>query len=377
MHLKFFGSVFTRRTTSLAFTALCTALVACQPQSETSTAPQATPGTGQQPTAASGGVVSISGAGATFPNPLYQRWFSEYQKQNPKIQISYQSVGSGAGVNQFLAQTVDFGATDAPLTPEERQKYPTGRGQPIQIPMTGGAVVLAYNLPGVQQNLRLSRQAYCGIAQGTIKAWNDPLITKANPGVNLPNTPISLVHRSDGSGTTFVFTNHLQAACPQWKAGAAKSISWPTGIGAKGNEGVTAQVQQTPGAIGYVEYVYARENQIPFAALENRAGSYITASPESAARGIVGQNVPQDFALLVPDPTEKDAYPIIGLTWLLLYEQYDNPAKAESLKDFVRWALSNEGDKYAQELGYLPLPEEISQRVVATLDTIKVAQAQQ
>ncbi|WP_026732467.1 phosphate ABC transporter substrate-binding protein PstS [Fischerella sp. PCC 9605] len=372
MHLNFFDFNVNRWTISIALTALAAGIVSCQPQTPTATAPETTPAPGA---AAPGGTVSISGAGASFPAPLYQRWFAEFNKQNPNIQISYQSVGSGAGINQFLAQTVDFGATDAPLTEQERQKFPAERGQPIQIPMTGGALVFAYNLPGVD-NLRLSRQAYCGIVQGDIKTWNDPQISQANPGVNLPNTPISFIHRSDGSGTTFVFTNHLEAACPQWQAGAAKSVSWPTGLGARGNEGVTAQVQQTQGAVGYVEFAYARENQLQMATIENRAGNYIAPEPGSAALAIENAEVPEDFALTVPDPQGEQAYPIVGLTWLLLYQQYDNPAKAQALKNVVEWALSDEGDKYAEELGYLPLPDDVTKRVIAALDAMKVAQGQ-
>jgi phosphate transport system substrate-binding protein len=374
MPLKFFGFNSTHETVVTAFTVLAVGLASCQPPTQTPTV--TSPGTTPAPGAATGDTISISGAGASFPAPLYQRWFAEYNRQHPNVQISYQSIGSGAGINQFLAQTVDFGATDAPLTAEERQKFPANRGQPIQLPMTGGALVFAYNLPGVNE-LRLSRQAYCGIVQGTIKNWNDPLITQQNPGVNLPATPISLIHRSDGSGTTFIFTNHIQAACPQWQAGSGKSISWPVGLGAKGNEGVTAQVQQTQGAIGYVEYAYARENNLTAAVIENRAGNYVEPAAGSAARAIEGTDVPEDFALLIPDPQGPEAYPIIGLTWILLYEQYDNPAKAEAIKNVVRWALSNEGSKYAEELGYLALPDELSQRVIASLDTIKVAQAQQ
>jgi phosphate transport system substrate-binding protein len=372
MRLSSFGSHLTHWTAAIALGALATGLAACQPQTPTATAPETAAAPGTSPPA--GGTIRITGAGASFPAPLYQRWFAEYNRQNPNVQINYQSVGSGAGINQFLAQTVDFGATDAPLTAEERQKFPANRGQPIQLPLTGGALVFAYNLPGVD-NLRLSRQAYCGIAQGSITTWNDPQIAQQNPGVNLPATPISFIHRSDGSGTTFIFTNHLQAACSQWPAGAGKTVAWPTGLGAKGNEGVTAQVQQTQGAIGYVEYAYARENNLTTAVIENRAGNYIEPAPGSAARAIEGTDVPEDFALLIPDPPGQEAYPIIGLTWMLLYEQYDNPAKAEALKNVIRWALSNEGNKFTEELGYLPLPDDLSQRVIASLDTIKVAEA--
>jgi phosphate transport system substrate-binding protein len=246
-------------------------------------------------------------------------------------------------------------------------------GKPVQIPMTGGAIVFAYNLDGVD-NLRLSRETYCGIVEGTIKDWSDPKIAKDNPDVRIPTVPMTFVHRSDGSGTTFIFTNHIQAACPNWKAGAGKSVEWPTGVGAKGNEGVTAQVQQTKGAIGYTEYSYAKENNLKAATIQNKAGQFITPSPETAAKSFAGTTIPEDFALTLPDPEAKDGYPIVGLTWLLLYGQYDDTAKADALKGVVKWALT-EGDKFAEELGYLPLPDDVANRVVATLDTIKVASA--
>ncbi len=344
--------------------ALAVGLISCQ--SQTAEAP---PQAGTSPASPAGGDVkaSLSGAGASFPAPLYQRWFSEYNKENPGVQISYQSVGSGAGVEQYLAKTVDFGATDAPLTEEERKQFQSKyNAEPIQVPMTGGAVVFAYNLGGDVENLRLSREAYCGIVQGEVKTWNDPLIAQANQGVNLPSTPINFVHRSDGSGTTFIFTNHIAEACPNWKAGSGKSVEWPTGVGAKGNEGITAQVQQTEGSIGYVEFAYANENNLNMASLENSAGEFVEPGPQAAAAALEGQEIPEDFALEVPDPSGQNAYPIVGLTWLLLYPQYDDPAKAQALKNFVNWAFSD-GGKYAEELGYLPLTGEVAQRVQSTV----------
>ena len=361
---------FNRRATSIAAVALTIGLAACQTN---------TPEAGTSPAADTAGEslnASLSGAGASFPAPLYQRWFSEYNKENPGVQISYQSVGSGAGVKQYLAKTVDFGASDAPLTDEERQEFQSKyNAEPIQVPMTGGAVVFAYNLGGDVQNMKLSRDAYCGIVQGDIKNWNDPKIAQENEGTNLPDEPITFVHRSDGSGTTFIFTNHLKAACPGWQAGASKSVSWPTGIGAKGNEGITAQLKQTQGSIGYVEYAYANENDLNMASLENKAGDYIEPSPDTASGALLGQPLPEDFALTVPDPTEQQAYPIVGLTWLLLYPQYDDPIKAEVFKTFIPWAF-NQGDQYAEELGYVALPDEVSEKVVTELDTIKTASAQ-
>ena len=316
--------------------------------------------------------VSLSGAGASFPAPLYQRWFAEYNELNPNVRISYQSVGSGAGVNQYLEGTVDFGATDAPLTEEERQTFQQRYGQaPIQVPMTAGTVVFAYNLPGVE-NLELPRDVYCGIVTGEISNWSDRAIAQANPNANLPDTPITWIHRSDGSGTTFLFTNHISAACPNWQGGAAKTVEWPTGLGAKGNEGISAQVLQTEGGIGYVEYAYAKENGISAAAIENKSGNIISPSPEAASLVFAGETIPEDFALTVPDPANPEAYPIAGLTWLLIYPEYEDASKVQALQDVINWAL-NSGDSYAEELGYIPLPQEVAQRVLETVQNNVVA----
>lgn len=314
--------------------------------------------------------MSLSGAGASFPAPLYQRWFSDFNKENPGVQISYQSVGSGAGVEQFMAGTIDFGATDAPLKSSDRSKFKEKFGaEPIQIPMTGGSVVFAYNLEGVK-DLQLSRAAYCGIATGKITTWNDAAIAQANPGVTLPNQPIEFVHRSDGSGTTYLFTNHLKAACPDWKAGASKSVEWPTGTGAKGNEGVTAQVQQTPGAVGYTEFSYARENGLSMAAIENKSGKMIMPSPESGAAAFEGATIPADFALEIPDSPNPEAYPISGLTWLLMYPEYKDAAKGAALKEVVAWSLTT-GKPTATELGYVPLDTSLVTKVKDELGKAK------
>lgn len=311
----------------------------------------------------------INGAGASFPAPLYQRWFAEFNDQYPGVEISYQSVGSGAGVQQYLAGTVDFGATDAPLTDEEREQFREEYdAEPIQVPMTAGTVVFAYNLAGVEENLELPRDAYCGIVTGDITSWDDPIIADANPDADLPNQPITWVHRSDGSGTTFLFTNHIQAACPSWNAGAAKTVEWPTGVGAKGNEGIAAQVQQTEGAIGYVEYAYANENGISMASIENQSGNIIEPSPDTAGKVFEGVDVPEDFALTIPDPENPEAYPIAGLTWLLLYPEYEDQDVAAALEEMVNWALQD-GDNFATELGYIPLPNDVQERVIATVNT--------
>ena len=315
---------------------------------------------------------SLTGAGASFPAPLYQRWFSEYNQENSGVQISYQSVGSGAGVEQYLQGTVDFGASDKPLSDEEKATFESTYGAaPIQVPMTAGSVVFAYNLPGVD-NLELPRDTYCGIVNGEITEWNDPAIAEANPTASLPDTPISWIHRSDGSGTTFLFTNHIATACPTWQGGADKTVEWPTGIGAKGNEGIAAQVAQTEGGIGYVEYAYAKENGISAAAIENKSGNIVPPSPEAASLVFEGETIPEDFALTVPDPANPEAYPIAGLTWLLLYPEYDDPTTAQALQSVVDWALTS-GDEYATQLGYIPLPQEVEDRVVQTVREAVVA----
>lgn len=355
---------------SASVVALAAGIASCAPSS-----PPTAPGAGTSSPAAGtggGGTITINGAGATAPNPLYQRWFADYNKVDPAVQISYQSVGSGAGVKQFLEQTVDFGASDDPLKDEDRAKFPQARGSgPIQVPSTGIFVVLAYNLDGVD-NLKLSRESYCGIVDGSIKTWNDAKLVKDNPGVTLPDTPITFTHRSDGSGTTAIFTKHIAEACPNWKAGSGKSIEWPVGTGAKGNEGVTAGIQQTPGAVGYTEFSNAKEANLKMASLQNKAGEFITPSPDAAAKALDGVKPDANLAVSVPDPEGKDAYPIVSLTYLLLYEQYPDATKGETLKKVVNWALK-EGKAGATELGYIPLPDEIVTQVASKLDTIKVA----
>ncbi|MEB3359818.1 MAG: phosphate ABC transporter substrate-binding protein PstS [Synechococcales bacterium] len=312
--------------------------------------------------------LTLSGAGASFPAPLYQTWFSQIGEEYPGLQINYQSVGSGAGIEQYLSGTVDFGATDAPLTEEERQSFIDQYGSdPIQVPMTGGLVTFAYNLPEVEGNLQLTQDAYCGIVTGEITQWDAEPIASANPDLTLPSEPITFVHRSDGSGTTFLFTNHINEVCGNWQGGAAKTVDWPVGVGAQGNEGIAAQVQQTEGAIGYVEYTYASENDIPVATLENAAGNFIEPSPDAAAVAFEDVTVPDDFALLIPNPEGDQSYPIVGLTWMLIYPEYDNEETAKAIETIVDWAQNN-GAQYAQELGYIPLPQGVSDRVKSTVE---------
>ncbi len=366
-----FKSSFKRKTAVATLAFLSAGLaVSCAPSSpDVATSPAA--GDAASPAAAgSGGTVTLSGAGASFPAPLYQRWFADYNKQNPNTQISYQSVGSGAGVEQFQAGTVDFGASDAPLKDKDKETFKAKYGaEPIQVPMTGGSVVFAYNLDGVDE-LKLSRDAYCGIVKGEITQWNDPAIASANSGVTLPDSKINFVHRSDGSGTTFAFTNHLETACPNWTAGVNKSIEWAVGTGAKGNEGITAQVQQTPGAIGYTEFSYARENGLKMAAIENASGKMITPTPESGAAAFEGETVPADFALQVPDSKNAAAYPISTLTWLLLYPEYKDAAKREALSSVIGWSLTD-GKASATELGYIPIEPSLATKVNDRVAQIK------
>ncbi|MFN6570738.1 phosphate ABC transporter substrate-binding protein PstS [Dendronalium sp. ChiSLP03b] len=312
--------------------------------------------------------ISLVGAGASFPAPLYQRWLLDYNRKNPNVEINYQSIGSGAGVQHFINGTVDFAASDVAITKQQAAQIKRGA---IALPITAGSIVLAYNLD-VPNGLRLTRQVYKDIFLGKITNWNNPKIAVANPGLNLPNLPIVVVHRTDGSGTTSVMTQHLSAISPEWKSkvGAGKAVAWPVGIGAKGNEGVTAQLQQIPGAIGYVEYVYATRNKLSVAALENKSGKYIIPTPESAARTLEAVQLPPDNLIaFITDPMGAQSYPIVTYTWLLTYEQYQDPVKAQALKNFIDWALT-EGQKSSLELGYLPLSKKVVVQVQSAVNKI-------
>ncbi|MEH2130259.1 MAG: phosphate ABC transporter substrate-binding protein PstS [Nostoc sp.] len=322
--------------------------------------------------------VSLLGAGASFPAPLYDRWLSDYNQQNPNVEINYQAIGSSAGVQQLIEGTVDFAASDVGITNQEAAKIKRGV---IALPLTAGSIVLAYNLTPVTQHspqvnvptaLRLSRQVYVDIFLGKITNWNHPKIVAANPGVSLPDLPIQVVHRTDGSGTTGVLTQHLSAISPQWKnkVGAGKSVAWQVGIGGKGNEGVTALIQQIPGAIGYVEYIYAKQNKLPVAALENKSGNYITPTPESVAQTLETVKLPTDNLIaFITDPTDAQSYPIVTYTWLLTYHQYPNRVKAQALKNFVNWAVVD-GQKSSLELGYVPLPKKVVLQVESAVNKI-------
>ena len=309
--------------------------------------------------------VKLQGAGASFPAPLYSKWFKNYGAAHPNVQVDYQSVGSGTGVKNFLDKTVDFAASDRAMTPDEMSKVNGG----VQlIPMTAGAIVLAYNLPDVP-DLKLSREAYSGIFLGTVKTWNDPLIAKSNPGAKLPATPINVVVRADGSGTSYVFTKHLSSINPDFQktVGVDQAPNWPVGTKSKGNEGVTASIITTPGAIGYVEYGYAHSQNLHMASLENKSGSFVAPTTDSAKAALASAQLPADMIVWVSDPDGKDAYPIVTFTWMCFYKQYSDKDKLEALKAIVTYGLT-EGQKESEALGYVPLPDSV---VTKAQDAVK------
>jgi phosphate transport system substrate-binding protein len=310
----------------------------------------------------------INGAGATFPYPIYSKWFDEYAKVDPSVRFNYQSIGSGGGQNQILAQTVDFGASDGPMSDENLAKAP---GKILHIPTVAGAVVVTYNIPG-DPKLKLDGPTLADIFLGKITKWNDPRIAGLNPGVKLPDSDLVVVHRSDGSGTSFIFTDYLSGISPQWEkdVGRNTSVKWPAGLGAKGNEGVAGQVKQLPGTIGYVELAYALQNKLPFADLKNAAGNFITASLDSVTEALATAKIPDDFRFSMVNPPGAKAYPIAGATWLLIYEQQKDPAKGRKLVAFLNWALTK-GEGMASGLDYAPLPEKVQQRVLERVKTIK------
>lgn len=312
--------------------------------------------------------VQLSGAGASFPAPLYQRWAVDYNKANPDVQVNYQSVGSGAGIKQFIAGTVDFGASDAAMTDEEIAKAPKGA---LMLPATAGSIVIAYNLPGVT-DLKLSRDAYVGIFLGKITSWDNEAIKKDNPDAKLPSLPINVAYRSDGSGTTFVFTKHLAAISPDFadEVGSDKSVDWPIGVGGKGNEGVTALIKQAPGTIGYVEYGYAAHNGLAMASLQNKAGSFVPPDETSGAATLASVELPENLRVWPEDPSGKNDYPIVTFTWLLLPKESADADKTAALKAFVKWGLT-EGQKLSGALGYIPLPAPVVEKTVAALEAAK------
>jgi len=314
-----------------------------------------------------GDAIKLQGAGASFPAPLYLKWFKTYSGAHANVQVDYQSVGSGSGVKSFMDKTVDFAASDAAMKPEDMAKVEGG----VQLlPMTAGAIVLAYNLPELP-NLRLSREDYVGIFLGKITKWNDPAVVKANPGAKLPNTPINVVVRADSSGTTFVFSKHLAAISPEFdkSVGVNTMPNWPVGTKSKGNEGVTASLLTTPGSIGYVEYGYAHSQNLHMVTLENKSGNYVAVSTDSAKAALASAQLTPDLIMWVPDPEAKDAYPIVTYTWMILYKKYDNKDKLTALKALVNYGLTD-GQKDAEPLGYVPLPDSIVAADKAALEAL-------
>jgi phosphate transport system substrate-binding protein len=328
-------------------------------------------------TSSSGGSVDLTGAGATFPYPLYSKWFDEYAKLTG-VKINYQSIGSGGGIRQLSEGTVDFGATDSPMSDEElaKAKY----GPILHIPTVLGAVVVTYNIPGLSVPLELTPQVIADIFAGKITKWNDTRIASLNPTASLPSSDILVVHRSDGSGTTYIFTDYLSTAVPSWKTsiGKGKEVKWPVGLGAKGNEGVAGQVKQTPGAVGYVELAYAKQNKLPLTAVKNKAGKFIIPSVPAvtaAAAGVAKTLPPNtDFRISVVDAPGPDSYPISSFTWIIVYQHQRDPVKGKKLVDFLNWALTY-GEPEAPSLDYAPLPSEMTPKVKAKVATIDFAGA--
>jgi len=312
---------------------------------------------------------SLNGAGATFPNPIYQKWFTEFSAAH-KVQINYQSLGSGAGIRQVTAGTVDFGASDGPMTDEQLAQVPV---KILHVPTVLGAVVPCYNIPGVKQELKFTPEMLAGIFLGKITNWSDPSIAKVNPGVKFPNLPIVVVHRSDGSGTSYIFTDYLSKVSPEWnsKVGRNTSVKWPVGLGGKGNEGVAGQVRQMEGAIGYVELIYAVQNNISYGVVRNKHGNFVKASLESvtAAAASAAANMPADYRVSITNPDGKDAYPIASFTWLLIPQQSKDPAKGKVLHEFLVWMLNN-GQHEVSALSYAPLPKEVVKKLQNTINTI-------
>ena len=316
-----------------------------------------------------GGKVTLTGAGATFPAPIYSKWFSDYGQAHP-VQVNYQSIGSGGGIQQVTAGTVDFGASDAPMTAEEAGKVPGI----LQLPTVLGAVTVTYNVPGLTAPLKLSGPALAAIFLGKVTKWNDAAIAADNPGVTLPATNIAVVHRSDGSGTTFVFTDYLAQVSPEWKSsvGNGKSVNWPTGLGAKGNEGVAGAVKQTAGSIGYVELAYAMQNQLAMASLKNQAGQFVAPSVDAtaaAAAGVADRVTSGDYRVSLVNAPGAATYPISTWTYLLVPPHWQDCGKAQAFVDLVGWALTQGGDA-ARQLDYAPLPDQVRTGVMQKLGTV-------
>ena len=317
--------------------------------------------------------MQINGAGATFPYPIYSKWFSEYNKLHSNIQINYQSIGSGGGIRQVTEQTVFFGATDGPMTDEQLKAAP---GLLMHFPTVLGADVPVYNIPGVNAELKFTGPVLADIYLGKITKWSDAAIAKLNPGVKLPATDIAVVHRSDGSGTTYIWVDYLAKVSEEWKkkVGVATAVNWPTGVGGKGNEGVAGLVTQSPGSIGYVELIYAIQNNISYGSVQNTAGEFMRATQESVTAAAAGAaaKMPADFRVSITNAEGKGVYPVSSFTWLLLYENPKDKAQAKVMVDFVKWMLTD-GQKFAGSLGYAPLPDAVVKLEMAALAKIKIS----
>ncbi|HET9299652.1 MAG TPA: phosphate ABC transporter substrate-binding protein PstS [Candidatus Polarisedimenticolaceae bacterium] len=328
-------------------------------------------GGGPQQHPQEGSSLAITGAGATFPYPLYSRWFTDYGRLHPEVKIDYQSIGSGGGIRQLTNQTVFFGATDGPMTGEQLAE---AKGAILHIPTVLGAVVPVYNLPGVDAELKFTGPLLADIFLGKVTKWDAAPIRDLNPGVALPSSDITVVHRSDGSGTTYIWVDYLSKISPEWKekVGVATSVSWPAGVGGKGNEGVAGLVRQSPGALGYVELIYALQNKIAYAAVQNAAGAFVRASLPSVTAAAAGAAtaMPEDFRVSIVNAPGQDAYPIASFTWILLREDSGDPARSRAMVDFLRWALT-EGQATAEGLGYARVPPQVAEKAIAALSRVR------
>ena len=312
----------------------------------------------------------INGAGATFPYPIYSKWFDVYSTIKPDVRFNYQSIGSGGGIKQITSKTVDFGASDGPMTDQQLSEAP---GRIFHIPMVMGAVVAAYNLPGIEKGLKLAPDVIADIYLGKITKWNDPRIASANGGMQIPDMPIIVTRRSDGSGTTYIWVDYLCSVSGDWKlkVGKGTSVNWPVGLGGKGNEGVAGIVKQTPGAIGYVELSYAVKNDLAYAFIQNRSGSFIEPSLDSTSKAAEGVEMPSDFRVSLVNSGNPAAYPVAGFTWLLIYKNPDDAVKGQAIVDFIRWAV-HDGQSYAKDLLYAPLPADVVAMIDKKLQDVKV-----
>ncbi len=314
---------------------------------------------------------SLSGAGATFPAPLYSRWISDFEKVNPETKLNYQPIGSGGGIKQFIDGTVDFGGTDAPMTDEQIAKV---KGNVLHVPTALGAVVFTFNVAGVQKPLNLTPETACGIAMGKISTWNDKRLLSLNAGVTLPSAPLTFVHRSDGSGTSAIFTDYLSKVCPEWKdkVGSGTAVNWPVGLGGKGNDGVSGLIKQTPNSIGYVELVFAEKNKLPVAALKNKAGKIVSPSTNSVTQAFADSvaKLPSDFRMSITDADGAASYPISGITYLLVRKNMSKEVGVPLVK-FIKWGL-RDGQKICPSLSYAQLPAEVVSRVEKALNVIEL-----